>query len=62
MHKFYVSFPVFAHAGMTVEAETQDDAIKIAEDELYPSLCHQCAREIDLGDLDYEHVTVDPIE
>jgi hypothetical protein len=37
------------------EAKTAEDALDMANDDTeadwYPSLCHQCAREIDMGDI-----------
>ena len=35
----------------TAEADTPDDAIELASDDLWPSLCHQCSDEVELGDI-----------
>ena len=40
------------------EANSEEEAIAMAEDsdEAYASLCHQCSREIELGDIyPYKH-------
>lgn len=37
------------------EAESEEEAIQMAEDNQganwYPSVCHQCSRELDVGDV-----------
>ena len=42
------------------EAESAEEAEKMAEDNddagWYPSICHQCANEIDVGDVYEVHV------
>lgn len=62
MPKYYVSVPVFASAGTAVEATNEEEAIDKAISKLYPSLCHQCAGEVELGDLDYENASAEEIQ
>lgn len=37
----------FANASTTVDAESAEQAAELAQDKLYPTLCHQCADELD---------------
>jgi len=65
MPKFMVSGIVNATVYLgTFEAATEEAALQMAMDDpeadWLPSLCHQCAGEIELGDI-YETV-VDPAE
>lgn len=46
-YKVYLSTP--AEAFIKVEAEDPDDAIEKASDKLRVNLCHQCARQVDVG-------------
>lgn len=41
----------FDDAGMTPD-EIEEKAIDITSAQAYVSLCHQCAHEVDLGDLE----------
>ncbi len=50
MPKYYVTFEVSASASIEVEADNPDEAEQKAEEEIHVSLCHQCARNIHLGD------------
>lgn len=61
MAKFFVSVPVWASAGMEVEADTAEEAIAKVEEELYPSLCHHCSREIELSDPDWDSATAEEL-
>ena len=61
MAKFYVSVPVWASAGMEVEADNAEEAISKAEEELYPCLCHQCSHEIELSDMDWEKASAEEL-
>lgn len=50
--KFYVTFEVYASTTIEVEADTKEEAEEIAKDAVYaPSLCHQCSRHLDIGDV-----------
>lgn len=53
MPKYQVTVLFDASAGMTVEADTPEDAAEKAECEMdgRQSLCHQCARQLDTGDV-----------
>lgn len=55
MPKYRVTYPVFASVDVDVEAHTEDQAMEIADARATASLCHQCAGEIELGDIDYEN-------
>jgi len=50
MKKFSVTIPVHATATITVEAEDKQNAIIDAHNEGVPSLCHYCARELEVND------------
>lgn len=49
MSKFTVHFTTVASTTVTVEADDHDEAIDKACNEVYVSLCHQCAGEADFG-------------
>jgi len=50
--RWHVYGIISASVCVTVEAETKEEAEDKAASELdCPTLCHQCAREIDLGDI-----------
>ena len=51
---FHVSVVRYATSSTSVKAESVDEACEIAEgsDECDASLCHQCARTVDMGDID----------
>lgn len=48
MPKFTVIGIIGASASAEVEADTAEDAIDLAD--VSPSLCHQCAHEVEIGD------------
>lgn len=55
--KFQVVGVRYATTVVTVEADTVAEAIDRAQDEdLYPTICHQCSRNVELGDA--AHVVV----
>lgn len=52
MSKWYVSVPVYASATIEVEADTEEDAINKAQEEMPSSLCWSCANDFEIGDID----------
>ena len=52
MQKYIVSIPIYASCIVKVEAKSKEEAIEKAEQEFYPSLCHQCSHDIELGEFD----------
>lgn len=51
MKKFNVIVPIGATAMFEVEAETKEEAIKqVLENEYPPSVCHQCTKEVEIGE------------
>lgn len=52
MPKYRVHLTANASASIDVEAEDDRQAIEKAVDNAPGSLCHQCAREVTLGDFD----------
>ncbi len=48
--KYTVYLSGYAETSVTVEAADPDEAIEKACAEANPFICHQCAREIDLGE------------
>ncbi|MGV8064590.1 hypothetical protein PJP13_24305 [Mycobacterium kansasii] len=48
--KYTVYLSGHAETSVTVEADDPDEAIDKACNAVHPFICHQCAREIDLGD------------
>ncbi|MBO0676860.1 hypothetical protein JRC04_05245 [Mycolicibacterium sp. S2-37] len=57
MSEFTVYFSAGASTAVKVDAEDYDAAIEEAYNDLPGSLCHQCAREIELsGDWDVDAV------
>lgn len=52
MSKFSVSLVFSADSGLDVEADSPEEAAEIAynSNEANPSLCHECAGEVNLGD------------
>ena len=51
MPRYIVTVPLYASVVREVEAKNQKDAIQKALDEGCPTVCHQCAREIEINDL-----------
>jgi hypothetical protein len=51
--KFRIWMKAYASGSVEVEAETREEAIEKGENEFYAGLCHQCAREIELGDWEF---------
>lgn len=49
--KWFVVFNVYASTSMQVEADTEEEARELAEQNVHVSLCHQCSREVDIGDV-----------
>jgi hypothetical protein len=49
MNTYTVHFTTVASTSLNVEAEDIEEAIDEACNEVYVTLCHQCAREMDLG-------------
>lgn len=60
--KFWVSVPVWASAGIEIKAESAEEAIEKAMLELSPCLCHHCASEVDLSDLNWDEAEAEPID
>ena len=54
MKKWLVSIPITADAMYEVEAETEKDAIQKAYEIGLPSLCNQCANEVEINDFGYD--------
>lgn len=42
-----------------VEAKNVKEAMRIASENASPSICHQCAGEVELGDMDDSNFTED---
>lgn len=52
MKKYSVSLCYYASAFAEVEAENEEDAInKAAQEIMYPSLCHHCSSEVEIGEM-----------
>lgn len=47
---YTVYFGGFAETFVKVRADDPDEAIDMAWDRVHPRLCHQCVRELELGD------------
>lgn len=55
MPKYYVHVPWFATVTVEVTAKNKKEALKKGFEDAYPSLCHQCSREVDLdGGADFD--------
>ena len=52
MSKYSVSLIFSADSGVDIEADSPEEAAELAynSNEASPSLCHQCARDVNLGD------------
>ena len=62
MKKYHVAMPFYATAFIKVEAENEEEAIEKAEREIgYPTLCHQCSHDVEMGEPNYE-VEADAVE
>lgn len=48
--KYLVSMSTGASGVVEVEADSPDEAVDKACEEMYVSICHQCAREVTVGD------------
>ena len=51
MSKYYVTFEGYAGTTVEVDADSEEQAREEACKLVGPSLCHQCASELDLGDI-----------
>lgn len=49
MNNYTVYFSTPAETFVKVQAEDVDEAIDAAWDEVHVTLCHQCAREVDMA-------------
>ena len=54
--KYLVSVPVFASVNVEVEASSKEEAIEKAAEQAH--VCHQCARDVELGGIDARHLTI----
>ena len=50
MPEYTVTFTTVASVNVRVEADDVDDAIDKAWDDAAITLCHQCARKVEVGD------------
>ena len=50
MKKWTVSIPLAASATYNIDAETSEEAINKAFELGVPTLCHQCADDVEIGD------------
>lgn len=51
LHNWAVTYLATASRTIIVQASAADEAMDVADQEFEsPSLCHQCARNMDLGD------------
>lgn len=48
--KWTVSLSGYASTTVEVEADTVEEAAELAEAEAHVSLCHHCARDVEVGD------------
>lgn len=48
--RYTVHLNGFANTSVTVEADDHDEAIEKACNEARPFICHQCAKEVEVGD------------
>lgn len=63
MKTFFVSVPIFASTGVTVQAKNKEEAIEKAMDEIHPSLCWQCSQKLSTdGDGDWDNAEADEVE
>lgn len=63
MKTYSVCVPLFASTVIKVKAESKEAALeKALEKARTPSVCHQCARELEVGDVDTEALTIDCVE
>jgi hypothetical protein len=51
MSKWVVIFQVYASTRVEVDAETADEAVTVATKKTHVSICHQCSRHLEVGDL-----------
>lgn len=56
---YSVTLVLGADTGMDVEAESPEEAADIAASQRHASLCHACARDVNLGDVCGEIVYLD---
>jgi hypothetical protein len=49
--KYLVIFNVHASASAEVKAESREEAEEKAARKVHPSVCHQCARDVQIGDV-----------
>lgn len=52
MKKFRVMGIGYYDCIVEVEAETAEEAVDLAAETMYPSLCHQCGDRVQLGDIE----------
>ena len=57
MPRYNVTIPLYASVVYEVEAKNKKEAIERALDEGCPTLCHQCAHEVEIHDLKYTGCT-----
>jgi hypothetical protein len=62
MKRYLVTIPIFASTTIEVQTKSKIGAINKASDEAHVSVCHQCAREINIGDLDWDNAEADEVE
>lgn len=48
--KYTVNLVYDASCSIEIESKSIEDAIEAAYDEISPSLCHYCARDLNIGD------------
>jgi hypothetical protein len=54
MKKWLVSIPLSADATYQIDAETKEEAIEKAYEKGVPTLCYQCADEVEIGDFAFD--------
>lgn len=51
MKKYLVIFEVYGSASAEVEADSKEEAQEKAARQVHPSVCHQCARDVQIDDV-----------
>jgi hypothetical protein len=52
--RYSVSIPWHCSVVVCVDAQTAEEAKAVALEKVYPSICHQCSDELELGDINLE--------
>jgi hypothetical protein len=63
MKTYSVAVPLFATTVMKIKAASKQQALEKARERAdTPSVCHECSRHIECGEVDFDNLTIDCVE